>query len=117
MFGDVLTFGAKALVGTVGVVVALVTGAGLVSAALPDLDLFPKRTIAVQGLADLTIDADRAAVSASVSTTAATAGEALEKNTAAVAALIAGLTSDGIERRDIRTTSFGIRPVRARGAP
>jgi uncharacterized protein YggE len=116
MFGGVLKVGAQALVGTIGVIVALVTGAVVVNATVPDLSLFPKRTIAIQGLADLTIEADKVGVSASVKTTAATASEALEKNSAIMTALIAGLTGDGIERRDISTTSFGIRPLRGRGS-
>jgi uncharacterized protein len=114
MFVDVVKVGARALAGMIGVVAALVVGAILIGLFLPDLDLFPKRTIAIQGLADISVDADRVDVSASVKTAAATAAEALEKNSSIVGAMIAGLTVDGIDRRSIRTTGFGIRPLHKR---
>jgi uncharacterized protein YggE len=115
MWTEVLKGGVKALAGTIGVLVGLVIGAAVVSAALPDFDLFPKRTIAVDGRADIAVEADKVEVHASVRTPGATAGEALEKNSAVMAVLIAGLTGDGVERRDIKTTAFGIRQQRGRG--
>lgn len=114
MLVDVVRVGAKALAGTIGVVAALVIGALLIGLFLPGFDLFPKRTIAIQGAADISVEADRVDVSASVKTAAATAAEALEENSATVAAMIAGLTADGIDRGDIRTTGFGIRAIHKR---
>jgi uncharacterized protein YggE len=55
-------------------------------------------------------DPDQARIVSGVTTEAATAREALSKNTEAMKKVIAGLKASGIEAKDIQTTSFHIEP-------
>jgi uncharacterized protein len=85
---------------------------GLLSGA-PAMAEEPKplpRTITVSASGQVGAAPDVAHVQTGVITEDATAREALNKNTAAMAALIAGLKATGIEPKDIQTTSFHIEP-------
>jgi uncharacterized protein YggE len=70
----------------------------------------PPRTISVDGRGEVTTTPDTASVDAGVTTAAATAREALDANTKAMAALVDTLKAAGIESRDIQTSGFSINP-------
>ncbi len=91
----------------------LVTLAGLFiisgAAAMADDKPLP-RTVTVSAAGQVGAVPDKAHVSTGVIAEADTARDALNKNSAAMAGLIAGLKSAGIEPKDIQTTSFNIEP-------
>ena len=67
-------------------------------------------TIAVDGQGEVTASPDTAYVTSGVTTQAATAREALDANTEAMAQLIDTLKAAGIEARDIQTSGFSVSP-------
>ena len=68
------------------------------------------RTITVSASGQVAAEPDRARISSGVTTEAATARDALSKNTDAMKKVIAGLKASGIEAKDIQTTSFRVEP-------
>jgi uncharacterized protein len=68
------------------------------------------RTVTVSASGQVGATPDTAHVQTGVITESETAREALNKNTTAMAALIAGLKAAGVEPKDIQTTSFNIEP-------
>jgi uncharacterized protein YggE len=66
--------------------------------------------ISVSGMGEVQSAPDTAFVSAGVTTTGATAGDALGANTKAMAALISTLKAQGIEAKDIQTSRFSVNP-------
>ena len=70
----------------------------------------PKRAIAVDGYASLSVQPDKVDVSAAVLTGAPTTGAALDQNNQIVTAILTGLKADGVKDKDIRTTGFTITP-------
>jgi uncharacterized protein len=95
-------------------VALLATLAGLVlfsgaTAMADDAKPLP-RTVTVSASGQVGAAPDKAHVQTGVITEDDTAREALNKNTAAMSALIAGLKAAGIEPKDIQTTSFHIEP-------
>jgi uncharacterized protein YggE len=67
-------------------------------------------TIAIEGRGEVTAAPDMATINSGVTTQGATAREALDANTAAMAELIAALKASGIEARDIQTSGFSVNP-------
>jgi hypothetical protein len=93
---------------------AAAIGVGLLVASIPaqaqPAHLAPERTITVSGHGSVAAEPDRARISMGVISEAATAGEALAKNSAAMTNIIAGLKTSGIEARDIQTVNFAVHP-------
>jgi len=73
----------------------------------------PVRRISISGVGQIAAAPDMAEVSASVVTKRKTSAEALVQNSATMRTVIAGLKADGIEAKDIQTTTFGIEPIHA----
>lgn len=70
-----------------------------------------ERTVTVSASATVSATPDEAFIQTGVSSDAATAREALTKNSAAMSKVIAWLKSSGIEAKDIQTTQFNVEPV------
>ncbi len=86
--------------------VGLIPFALLASLSMPAL----AGTIAIEGRGEVTATPDTAFVNSGVTTQGATAREALDANTAAMAELLAALKAAGIEPRDIQTSGFSVNP-------
>ena len=67
-------------------------------------------TITIEGHGEVAAAPDMAMINSGVTTQGATAREALDANTAAMAALVAELKAAGIEARDIQTSGFSVSP-------
>ncbi len=67
-------------------------------------------TITIEGRGEVMATPDMAQINSGVTTQGATAREALDANTAAMADLIAELKASGIEPRDIQTSGFSVNP-------
>lgn len=78
----------------------------LASLSLPAL----AGTISVEGRGEVLAAPDMAQINSGVTTQGASAREALDANTAAMADLIAELKAAGIEARDIQTSGFSVNP-------
>uniref|UniRef100_UPI003593DF63 SIMPL domain-containing protein n=1 Tax=Aestuariivirga sp. TaxID=2650926 RepID=UPI003593DF63 len=74
-----------------------------------DAKMMP-RVISLSGHGEVRIVPDMASVNAGVMSQAATAGEALTANTAAMNAIFAALKEAGIEAKDIQTSNFMVQP-------
>jgi uncharacterized protein YggE len=85
---------------------ALVPFALLASLSLPAY----AGTITIEGHGEVMAAPDMAQINSGVTTQGATAREALDANTAAMAELIAELKASGIEARDIQTSGFAVNP-------
>lgn len=90
----------------------LLTLAAFVLAAAPAAaeDTRMDRTITVSATGQATAVPDEARIQTGVVAEAATAREALSKNNAAMATLIAGLKENGIDAKDIKTSGFSLNP-------
>jgi uncharacterized protein YggE len=66
--------------------------------------------ISIAGHGEVTVAPDTAFVTSGVTTTGATAREALDANTAAMTELLETLKGAGIEARDIQTSGFSVSP-------
>ncbi len=86
--------------------VALAPFALLASVSLPAY----AGTITIEGHGEVMAAPDMAQINSGVTTQGATAREALDANTAAMADLIAELKAAGIEARDIQTSGFSVNP-------
>lgn len=69
-----------------------------------------ERTVSVSATGQVAAEPDTARISSGVVSEAATAREALARNSAAMAKLIDGLKSAGVEPKDIQTSSFHVEP-------
>lgn len=69
-----------------------------------------RRSVTVSASGEVAVVPDMAHIVSGVTTEAATAKEALNENSAAMAKVIAGLKAAGIKAEDIQTTSFRIEP-------
>jgi len=67
-------------------------------------------TVTIEGHGEIMAAPDMARINSGVTTQGATAREALDANTAAMAELIAALKAAGIEARDIQTSGFSVNP-------
>src|SRR5690606_34896635 len=67
-------------------------------------------SITIEGRGEVLAAPDMAHINSGVTTQGATAREALDANTAAMAELIAELKAAGIEARDIQTSGFSVNP-------
>jgi hypothetical protein len=85
---------------------AFVPFALLASLALPAY----AGTITIEGRGEVMAAPDMAQINSGVTSQGATAREALDANTAAMAELIAALKASGIEARDIQTSGFSVNP-------
>ncbi|WP_374622108.1 SIMPL domain-containing protein [Devosia sp.] len=84
----------------------LLLAAGLATPALAA----DEATVSINGVGEVTAAPDTALVTSGVTTQGATAREALDANTAAMAQLIDTLKAAGIEERDIQTSGFSVNP-------
>ena len=82
---------------------------GAMPAAHAD-DEKPRRTITISASGSVTVEPDQARITSGVTADAATAREALAKNSEAMAKVIAELKSAGIDPKDIQTASFRVEP-------
>lgn len=78
----------------------------LLATALPAL----AGSITIEGRGEVRAAPDMALINSGVTTQGATAREALDANTTAMAELIATLKESGIEARDIQTSGFSVNP-------
>ncbi|MDP2781298.1 SIMPL domain-containing protein [Devosia sp.] len=85
---------------------ALIPFALLTGLTLPAL----AGTITIEGRGEVAAAPDMAMINSGVTSQGATAREALDANTAAMAELIATLKEAGIEARDIQTSGFSVNP-------
>lgn len=79
-----------------------------------------QRTVTVSGTGSVLAEPDLARLTAGLVTEGATAKAALAGNTTAMRAVIAEIKAQGIDARDVQTTSFHVEPVMAHpkdGAP
>ncbi len=67
-------------------------------------------SITVQGQGEVTATPDMAMINSGVTTQGATAREALDANSKAMADLMAALEAAGIEARDVQTSNFSVSP-------
>lgn len=67
-------------------------------------------SISIEGRGEVRATPDMATINSGVTTQGATAREALDANTAAMAELIEALKDAGIEARDIQTSGFSVNP-------
>jgi uncharacterized protein YggE len=67
-------------------------------------------TITIDGMGEVRAAPDMAVINSGVTTQGATAREALDANSAAMAELVATLKEAGIEARDIQTSGFSVNP-------
>ncbi len=85
-----------------------------VTCADHDADEKPPRTITVNGEGKIKVKPDTASVSAGVVTQAATAREALDKNSERMRQVMQGLREAGIAEDDLQTSQFSVSPVYSR---
>ena len=69
-----------------------------------------QRSVTVSATARVAAEPDIAHVTAGVTSEADTAREALDRNTEAMAGVVAGLKAAGIDAKDIATSSFNVEP-------
>jgi uncharacterized protein len=67
-------------------------------------------TVTIDGMGEVRAAPDMAIINSGVTTQGATAREALDANTAAMAELVATLKESGIAARDIQTSGFSVNP-------
>ena len=67
-------------------------------------------TITIDGMGEVRAAPDMATITSGVTTQGATAREALDANSKAMADLVAALKESGIEARDIQTSGFSVNP-------
>jgi uncharacterized protein len=87
--------------------------ASAVAAQAPDAraDEPDKRTISLSATGAVKTTPDKVDITTGVTTEGQTARDALDKNTEAMARVVAGLKQAGIEPKDIQTTDFSVSPV------
>lgn len=85
-------------------------GTLVLSAALSSPALAEGRLITLSGTGEVRLAPDMAVITSGVATQAATAGAALDENSAAMAKVIAALKAEGIADRDIQTSGFSVSP-------
>jgi len=76
----------------------------------------PRRTITVTATGNVTVEPDQARISSGVTSEAATAREALTRNSASMQKVIDELKGSGIDSKDIQTSSFRVEPRYTRPA-
>jgi uncharacterized protein YggE len=95
-------------------------GVNLVSQSAPswaERSGAPMRTLTVNGEGEAAGRPDQARITAGVSTASATAKDALARNNARMAEVIATLKKLGIAAEDIQTSNFSLNPVYAQQQP
>jgi hypothetical protein len=88
---------------------AFTLAAAFLSPALADDDK-PLRTISLSGHGEVRMAPDLAIVTVGVTSSAATAREALDANTKSMEGVMAALKGAAIELRDIQTSNFSVNP-------
>jgi uncharacterized protein YggE len=73
-------------------------------------DVGEVRSVTVTASGEVTAEPDQARITSGVTTEAATAAQALSRNSELMQKVIDGLKADGIEAKDIQTTSFRVEP-------
>lgn len=98
--------------GSALVVVAAIAAAALIGPrqGISATDTALPRIISVQGTGEVKTKPDMATVSSGVTSEAPTAQDALNKNNAAMAAVIAALKAAGVSEDDIQTSDFSVSP-------
>lgn len=85
-------------------------GLALLAAAFTSTTALADARITIEGQGEVTAAPDTAFLTSGVTTQGASAREALDANSAAMAELIETLTSAGIARRDVQTSNFSVNP-------
>lgn len=98
--------------GSALVIVAALAAAALIGPrnSMSATDTTLPRIISISGLGEVKSPPDMATISSGVVSEAATAKEALAKNNAAMAAVIAALKNAGVSEDDIQTSDFSVSP-------
>ena len=93
----------------------LLAAALLAAASLPapafSHDAPDRRSVSISATGTVKTKPDQVSISTSVTSQAPTAREALDKNTEAMAKVVAGLKEAGLDPKDIQTSDFSIHPV------
>lgn len=99
-------------IGSSLVIVASLAAAALIGPGqgISAPDGTPPRVISISGLGEVKTRPDMATISTGVVSEGATAKDALAKNNAAMAAVIAALKNAGIAEDDIQTSDFSVSP-------
>ncbi len=103
--------------GVLFIVFAATVFALTLEAQAQDAKPAPEARIIVVGDGQVTAAPDYARIRSGVTTRAKTAKEAADANSKAMAAIMAALTSSGIEQKDIQTSRFSVQPVYVSPAP
>ena len=108
-------------IGRAGVLAGLLAGmlAGTVT-GLKAEEKIMDRTVTVSASGQVMAEPDQAHISSGVVSEAQTARDALSQNTEAMKKVVAALTADGVDAKDIQTSSFNVEPVTVysdKGAP
>lgn len=92
---------------------AIALVASLLPVDLPSAhaDESDKRTISLAATGAVKTTPDKVDITTGVTTEGQTARDALDKNTEAMAKVVAGLKEAGIEPKDIQTTNFSVSPI------
>ncbi len=99
-------------IGSGFVIVAALAAAALIGprSSMSASDNAPPRLISVSGLGEVKTRPDMAIITTGVVTEAPSAQDALTKNNAAMAAVIAALKNAGVAEDDIQTSNFSVSP-------
>ena len=89
-------------------VIALV---GLAAISLHAQQIDTRRTISVEGVAEVTMKPDRASITLGVETDGKDAGAVKRDNDKAMRAILKALTGAGIEDKDIQTSNLTLQPI------
>jgi len=92
---------------------ALALLASFLSVEVPEAlaDAPEKRTISLSATGTVKTKPDKVDITTGVTSEGQTARDALDKNTEAMAKVVAGLKEAGIEPKDIQTTNFSVSPI------
>ncbi len=89
---------------------AVLAGLLLAGAAAHADDKDERRSITVSAAGQVAVEPDMASISSGVATEAATASQALARNSEVMAKVIDGLKAEGVEPKDIQTSSLRVEP-------
>jgi len=92
-----------------GLFVLLAAGASVAAPAFADEA--PKRILSLSATGAVKAAPDEVTIATGVTSEAATAREALDKNSGAMTKVVEALKADGIEAKDIQTADFSVQPI------
>ena len=89
----------------------LLAAAALLPSPVLGHDAPQKRTVSISATGTVKTKPDQVEITTGVTSQAPTAREALDKNTEAMAKVVAGLKEAGLDAKDIQTSDFSINPL------